>query len=564
MGDIMYPVNFKNMMEHIFEEYEQKGTIYNVKNIFKKENDNVLSIFGQPLENPLGIAAGPHTQLAHNIVADYAGGARYMELKTVQVMYGEELGIPRPCIRAEDEAYNVEWSSEFIATEARNEYVKAWFACKVLAKELELGNPDAFIFNMSCGYNLEGIKTPVVNEFIDTLLDASNTDVFKECRETLYDMLPKFKRVDRGFIDSISPHVCHSLTLSTMHGCPPDEIEAIATYLLREKKLNTYVKCNPTLLGYDYVRETLDKMGYDYLTFGHEQFDHDLQMKDAVPMLTRLQNIAKEEGVAFGVKLTNTFQTKILNEELPGSDMYMSGKALFPLATAVAAKLSEAFDGQLPISYCGGADKNNIQELYEAGMWPITVCTVLLQPTGLDNLKKLAEILEACPWKQSFVTDTEKLKSIAKDALTNKNYVKSPAKRKKYDEHNSYKGCRSDSYTCRVLCKSCVRVCPNRTNEVLELKDKSIILHIDNICNECGNCQFYCVEPCLPYRDRITLFSSKEDVDHSENQGFYVISDDSFYYRFNGEVKEGKLPEELQEIYEAIKVQMPYHLMLKE
>lgn len=43
------------------------------------------------LESPLGVAAGPHTQLAQNIVACYAGGARFIELKTVQVMYGEEL-----------------------------------------------------------------------------------------------------------------------------------------------------------------------------------------------------------------------------------------------------------------------------------------------------------------------------------------------------------------------------------------------------------------------------------------------------------------------------------------
>ena len=31
------------------------------------------------------------------------------------------------------------------------------------------------------------------------------------------------------------------------------EIERIATYLITEKGLNTYIKCNPTLLGYEFA-----------------------------------------------------------------------------------------------------------------------------------------------------------------------------------------------------------------------------------------------------------------------------------------------------------------------
>lgn len=43
--------------------------------------------------------------------------------------------------------------------QAYDEYVKAWFACKVLAKEYGLGSMDGFQFNMSVGYDLEGIQT---------------------------------------------------------------------------------------------------------------------------------------------------------------------------------------------------------------------------------------------------------------------------------------------------------------------------------------------------------------------------------------------------------------------
>ena len=55
------------------------------------------------------------------------------------------------------------------------------------------------------------------------------------------------------------------VTLSTMHGCPPHEIEAICRYMLEEKGLNTFVKLNPTLLGYARVREILDVCGFGYI-----------------------------------------------------------------------------------------------------------------------------------------------------------------------------------------------------------------------------------------------------------------------------------------------------------
>ncbi|MDO5714309.1 MAG: selenate reductase [Tissierellia bacterium] len=560
MSDIMKPMPFRQMIERALQEYKDKGKIWNVSKIMKVDHDKKMNIFGETLENPLGIAAGPNTQLAHNILAAYAGGARFMELKTVQIMYGEELGIPKPCIRAEDEAYNVEWSSEFRADMARDEYIKAWFGCKVLAKELGFGDPNGFIFNMSVGYNLEGIKSPLVNEFIDTLMDASGTEQFKECKEILKDMVGEFEHVDEAFIDSITPNVCRSMTLSTMHGCPPEEIEAIGTYLLKEKNINTYIKCNPTLLGYDYVRDILDKMGYDYITFGHPQFDNDLNMEAAVPMIHRLMDLAKELDLSFGVKLTNTFQVSIKNNELPGQDMYMSGKALYPLSISVARMLSKEFDGKLPMSFSGGADKNNIAEIFNAGIWPITVATIVLKPTGLDNTYALADILAKEEYPTHRDTNTEKLEALVEDVVTNKNYVKSAGARKKYDKHKHYDCVHSDTYTCRVLCQNCVRVCPNRTNEVLELKDTKIILHVDSICNECGNCQFFCVEPCIPYQDRITLFDGEEMLKDSKNEGF-AVDGENFVFRWEGEVGTGdydELPAPLKEVYDAIKVQHPY------
>ena len=260
----MVPMSFDKLINQCLTEYRTKKSLFDVKAIVTADTEKNMEFCGRGLESPLGVAAGPHTQLAQNIVACYAGGARFIELKTVQRMFGEELGIQKPCIRANDEGYNVEWSSELHALEAMNEYIRAWFATKVVAKEFNLGDPDAFQFNMSVGYDLAGIKTEAVDGFLNGLNDASNTKVFQECKEYLLNNLDLFDNVDAEFVNSISAHICNTVTLSTMHGCPADEIEKIAAYLIEEKGFNTFIKCNPTLLGYEYVRRIMDDMGYDY------------------------------------------------------------------------------------------------------------------------------------------------------------------------------------------------------------------------------------------------------------------------------------------------------------
>ena len=190
-------------------------------------------------------------------MASYVAGSRFFELKTVQKLDGEDLPVSKPCIKADDECYNCEWSTELYVPQAFDEYVKAWFACKVLAREYGLGSPDGFQFNMSVGYDLDGIKTEKIDRFIEGMKDASETAVFKECRQWLLDNLDRFEKVSREDVEAISPNVCNCATLSTLHGCPPQEIERIARYLIEEKKVHTFIKCNPTLLGYEYARKIM-------------------------------------------------------------------------------------------------------------------------------------------------------------------------------------------------------------------------------------------------------------------------------------------------------------------
>ena len=255
MSDLMRPIPYGQLLDWVLTEYRNRGSIFGVSKVVKKEGDK-FPIFGGGIETVFGPAAGPNTQLSQNIIASYAAGARWFELKTVQKMDGRELAacVPKPCIASGDECYNCEWSTELEVKEAYEEYVKAWFINRILAREFGLGDPDGFVFNMSVGYTLEGIKSPKITAFLDGMRDAGASN---------------------------------SVTISTLHGCPPEEIEHIANYLIGERGLNTYVKCNPTLLGYDFCRKTLDKLGYDYIAFDDRHFREDLQWEDAVPMFER-------------------------------------------------------------------------------------------------------------------------------------------------------------------------------------------------------------------------------------------------------------------------------------
>ena len=426
MSDMMTCMPFGQLMDWVLQEKKGQDTVFGVHRPYTADPKNDMTIFTRNLETPVGPAAGPHTQLAQNIIASYYAGARFFELKTVQKMDGAELSacVNKPCILADDEGYNCEWSTELTVPDAMGEYIKAWFILHVIAKEFGLGAQDGFQFNISVGYDLAGIKGEKVNTFIDGMMEAKDTVIFQECRKWLLDNADKFQNFTREDIEAIPSNVCNSATISTLHGCPPQEIESIANYLLTEKHLNTFVKCNPTLLGYDFARKTMDEMGYDYMVFGDFHFRDDLQYEDAVPMLTRLMKLSDELGLEFGVKITNTFPVDVTRNELPSEEMYKSGKALFPLSISLAAKLSAEFAGKLRISYSGGADYYNIDKIVGCGIWPVTMATTLLKTGGYQRFTQVADKVEGiCPKKWEGI-DVDALKKLAADAITDGHHVK--------------------------------------------------------------------------------------------------------------------------------------------
>lgn len=386
-------------------------------------------LFGQALECPLGVAAGPHSQLAQNIISSWLCGARYIELKTIQTL--DELSIEKPCIDMQDEGYNCEWSQELKIEETFNQYLDAWILIHVLDHKMGTQFAKGTIFNMSVGYNLEGILKENVQWFLNKMQHCP-----KELEAKIASIRSIYPAVDTFDIPS---QLSNSITLSTMHGCPPDEIESIASYLIENKGLNTYVKLNPTLLGSEELRKILTENGKYKTDVPDIAFEHDLKYADAVPMIKRLMELADKKGVAFGLKLTNTLESKNHKSVFSEAEMmYMSGRALHPISVNVVRKLQNEFNGSLSVSFAGGADAFNFPDLLACGLTPVTVSSDLLKPGGYTRLLQYRTELEkrmeeaGVDSLSNFVanmtsgkTVLERLNSYADEVLTDKRYQRS-------------------------------------------------------------------------------------------------------------------------------------------
>lgn len=417
------PISVRKLFTLIETEYSTRKEIFGIpeKLFFQPEKYESLSMemFGQNLDSPIGVAAGPHTQMAQNIISAWLCGARYIELKTIQTL--DELEISKPCIDMQDEGYNCEWSQELRIQESFDEYLKAWVLIHLLQHKLGLNHQQGrgFIFNMSIGYNFEGIQKENVQWFLKSM---------KDCSEAKFQIINELLPAYPGLANIEIPDcISNNITLSTMHGCPPDEIEKIGHYLLKEKKLHTLIKLNPTLLGKKELRDILNnRLGFKN-TIPDIAFEHDLKYPDAIGIIQRLRQTADSEGLFFGVKLTNTLESVNHKNVFPAQEqmMYMSGRALHPISVNVARKLQNEFKGKLKVSFSAGADCYNISSLVNCGLKPVTVCSDILKPGGYGRLAQYIEALSQ-PQPETGNTLLEKLNAYADEVVLNEDYKRDP------------------------------------------------------------------------------------------------------------------------------------------
>ena len=592
----LIPIPLPLLLRRAFLEYSREGKIFDLpgSKFFRgiPGLDLSVSFHGHRAATPLGPAAGPHGQLAQNIALCWLGGARIIELKTVQIL--DELKIPRPCIDVANVGYNVEWSQELKLEQSLREYVKAAMLLEVLKASgvLEEALPDGrgsdnssalqseprpsgsvclfdTVFDMSVGYNLEGIRSPRVRSWIASMQHAG--PIVEELRATLAGEFQRYR--DLPFPTSISD----TISLSTFHGCPAGEIEGIVTFLLVEMGCHVCIKLNPTLLGQEEVAHLLhDVLGYREIQLHSPAFENDLQFDEALDLVPRLQRVAHEHGRSLSLKFTNTLVVKNHKQVFGDELMYLSGAPLHVLAMNLVQKFRARMPEPMPISFSGGLDAHNVAAAVAMNFVPVTTCTDLLRPGGYARLSRylanlgaemqrlgasnIAEFVQRYRGQGGDV-HTAGLRNtplLVAEATANPRYA--------WERNRGVPrkiGSKLWLYDC-INCDKCVPVCPNDANfayetlpgtieydnfellwdkappcpserssdlfsarrvpgGVLRIMKAHQLANYADACNECGNCDIFCPEDGGPQVEKPRFFGSLEtyEADAGAN-AFYI------------------------------------------
>ncbi len=543
------PLPLDRLCERIVHEWEHRQRIFDLPTgrFWSPEADVDLSFdfMGRAAATPVGPAAGPHSQMAQNIVLAWLGGSRVFELKTVQVL--DDLEIARPCIDMQTVGYNIEWSQELQVAQSLEEYVKAWMLVHLLAgwpplREHLGEDPGPLVFDLSVGYDLAGIRSPKVAGFIDAMGDAS-AEI-----ERLRPLLPD----TFGALDlPIPKRIADTATLSTFHGCPPDEIESITKHLIERHGLDVVVKLNPTLLGFDRVDELVHAtLGYEDVALDPAAFAADLQFDRAIGLIGELQDFAAAHGRRLGVKLTNTLVVANHKGWMPDDTMYLSGPPLHVLASALLDRLVGALpgvfgvpgqDGPVQVSFSAGVTRDNVADTVAMGVGPATICSDLLKPGGYGRLAPLLRQL-AKDLRAAGVSTLDEWKAhrleVARGAGHRDAIVAhvvdttSGAGRAPYHAEGNAKLPRAvdhdlEMFGC-VACNFCITVCPNDAFSSLPSLDgmdarQQYVLY-DELCNNCGNCLTFCPENGDPAQIKPRLYTDVEAFTAGVGQGFLLPS----------------------------------------
>ena len=549
------PFGLSDLLDRIAHEWESRRRIFDlpIARFFNVSEGPDISIdfLGRPAATPVGPAAGPHSQMAQNIVLSWLGGGRLMELKTVQIL--DELEIGRPCIDMETIGYNIEWSQELKIPQSLEEYAKAWMLLEILRRWEELtpyigSDPGPCIFDLSVGYDLAGISTDQVAWFIDSMMDASAE--IERLRPEIDGKFTRFRHLD------FPSRIADTVTLSTFHGCPPDEIESITKHLITRHGLDVIVKLNPTLLGFERVQEIVHQtLGYGSTVLRRADFDNDLQFDRGLELIGELQRFATHHGRRFGVKLTNTLVVENTKGFMPDETMYLSGPPLHVVSTTLLGELHKALPGMLRIdgqggpvqvSFSAGIVKENLPDAAALGLAPITICSDLLKPGGYGRIKPMLKALQKvmtgagagslAQWQAHRGATSNGVGAVAAyvarlhDPSTNGRYTLAGNSKlpRAVDHELQMWGC--------VACNFCVTVCPNDaffripTPAELDADGLQQYLVLTELCNECGNCMVFCPEIGDPAVIKPRLFMSEHRFEQETDQAFLVHQDPDGYW----------------------------------
>ena len=573
------PIPLDRLLQRIEREWNDRRRIFDMPTARFWKRDPELDLgfefLGRPCATAIGPAAGPHSQLAQNIVLAWLGGSRLFELKTVQIL--DELEIARPCIDMETIGYNIEWSQELRIPQSLTEYVTASMALEMLQKWEPLrefiGDPGPHVFDMSVGYDLAGISTDAVAGFIRGMRDAT-AEI-----EALRPLIAASGGAFADFADmEFESAISDTLTLSTFHGCPPDEIESITKHLIDEHELDVIVKLNPTLLGYERVADIVNtQLGYADVVVKESAFAEDLQFGRGIELIGELNDYAKERGRRFGIKLTNTLVVDNTRGFMPDETMYLSGAPLHVLASTLLGELATALPGQLMIpghggdimvSFSAGVSKDNLADTLAMGVQPATICSDLLKPGGYGRLapmlkalaKEVREVDAASldSWKQQrqaaavqaghATTADEHVAHVLGEGIGDYHLDAWSKLPRSVDNELEMFGC--------VACNFCVTVCPNDAfTSIASLEgmpDRQQYMVFSELCNECGNCMVFCPEDGDPAMIKPRLYTDRAVYDGRADLGQAFLLDEA------GAVVEARADDEQIDLVQRLLATSPF------
>ena len=579
MSDL-HPAPFCDLVKRLFLEPALQQTIFDLplRKMYVPDPtlDTSVTFHDKTAANPLGPASGPQTQMAQNILLSWLGGSRILELKTVQI--DDQLVINRPCIDMTNVGYNIELSQELRLHESIHEYVAGMMLVEIFkASNLLAFPPSPFdktstIYDFSLGYNLASISSKPVRDFIASLRDAKKH--IDRLRMEIPDRWKQYR--DLPFPEEIS----NSVTLSTFHNTPADQIESMANYLLTEFGMHVVIKMNPTMLGLDDLNYLLhERLGFDDIEVNQKAIDSGLRFDDGLEIIRRLRDTAKGLGLGVGVKFSNTLEVINHKTFFPKDEvMYLSGAPLHVIALRLAERWRQNCGPDCPISFSAAVDKHNFTNCVACGFIPVTTCSDLLKVGGygrlFEYLKKLEQEMRDLGMTNigDFILQREgngqaalaQAKGDRAQAIQYAGFLNiGPIfSRTVADEHyaldkNKSAPRRIDSklwmYDC-ISCDKCVPVCPNDANfyyeiepveihftnytwnagalepagsGVLKIERKHQIANFADWCNECGNCDTFCPEYGGPFIQKPNFFMNRATwLDNAKRDGFYVTKAD--------------------------------------
>ena len=173
-----------------------------------------------------------------------------------------------------------------------------------------------------------------------------------------------------------------------------------------------------------------------------------------------------------------------------------------------------------------------------------------------DGARGAATIVEGIRDAQLAVKDILG-KEITKDAAVNSDEADCFAKKGILKHSKDAKTEEERCLTCNKVCENCVDVCPNRANISIKVPGMAMnqIIHVDYMCNECGNCKSFCPYASAPYKDKFTLFASEKDMADSTNDGFVVLDKETktCKVRFVGQITDCKADDPADKLYDGLK-----------